>query len=86
MPGMEWAEKDSMSNEHARDRGPQWHLRADDKPKFLPTGSCCLFNLTYSLQLSRSGPQPGKFWSSKCRVVKFEMDFKQATVDKSHCH
>lgn len=56
MPGMEWNEKDSMSNEHARDRWATMTLQGTRQPKFLPTGSCCLSTLATDYNCLGLGP------------------------------
>lgn len=87
MPGMEWNEKDSMSNEHARDRWATMTLQGTRQAQISSHRVLLLVNLSYRLQLSRSGPQPGKFWSSKCRGVKFETGIlNKLQWDESHYH
>lgn len=48
--------------------GTHWHFISGDRPKFLHR-ILLVVSLSYPLQLPRSGPQPGKFWSSKGEVV-----------------
>lgn len=70
MPGIEQAEKNSVSNEHAEQTvGTCWCFMAGDTPDQVSSHRVLLLvKPSCSPQPSGLRPQPWKFWSSNCEV------------------